>query len=71
MRYLLANLEAVPKRIRCRSAAKAIELKILSETNLEGLRKGILPESEHLSPSGETFELEFPGMSLALILLKP
>jgi hypothetical protein len=70
-RYLLANLEPVLRRIRCRSAAKAIELRILSETNLDGLRKGILPEAEHLSLSAEAFDLDFPGMSLALIWLKP
>jgi hypothetical protein len=66
-RYLLANLEPAPKRIRCRSAAKEIELKILCETNLDGLRKGILPESEHLSSSGEPLDLDLPGMSIALI----
>jgi hypothetical protein len=70
-RYLLANLEPVPKRIRCRSAAQAIELKILSETNIDGLRRGILPESEHLSPTGEGLDLDLPGMSVALIWLKP
>jgi hypothetical protein len=71
MRYLLANLGPVPRRIRCRSAAENIELRILSETNIDGLRRGILPESEHLSPSGEAFDLDFPGMSVALIWLKP
>jgi hypothetical protein len=70
-RYLLANLEDVPKRVRCRSDAKAIELKIISETNLDALRKGILPEAKHLSPCGETLEFEFPGMSIAMIWLKP
>ena len=69
-RYLLANLESVPKRIRCRTAAKAIELRILAETNLDTLRKGILPETEHLSPSGESLDFDFPGMSIALIWLK-
>jgi D-apionolactonase len=69
-RYLLANLEAVPKRIRCRSAAQAIELKILCGTNLDGLRKGILPEAEQLSLSGEGLDLDLPGMSVALIWLK-
>jgi D-apionolactonase len=66
-RYLLANLEPAPKRIRCRSAAKEIELKILCETNLDALRKGILPESEHLSSSRESLDLDLPGMSVALI----
>jgi hypothetical protein len=70
-RYLLANLEDVPKRIRCRLDAEAIELKILSETNLDSLRRGILPEAKHLSPSGEALEFEFPGMSVALVWLKP
>ena len=70
-RYLLANLEAVPKRIRCGAAAKAIELCILSETNLDTLGKGTLPEAEHLSISGEALDFDFPGMSLALIWLKP
>jgi len=70
-RYLLANLEAVSKRIRFRSAAKAIELSILSETNLDTLRKGTLPEAKHLSISGEALDFDFPAMSLALIWLKP
>jgi hypothetical protein len=70
-RYLLANLEDVSKRIRCRSAARAIELKILSETNLDALRRGILPEGEHLSPLREGLDLDLPGMSVALIWLKP
>jgi D-apionolactonase len=70
-RYLLANLEPVPRRIRCRSAAKAIELMILSETNLDGLRRGILPDGKHHSPSGEGLDLDLPGMSVALIWLKP
>jgi hypothetical protein len=71
IRYLLANLESVPKRIRCRTAATAIELRILSETNLDTLRKGILPEAKQLSLSGEVLEFDFPGMSLALIWPKP
>jgi D-apionolactonase len=70
-RYLLANLEAIPKRIRCRAAAKTIELSLLSETNLDSLRKGILPEAERLSPSEQALEFDFPGMSLALIWVKP
>jgi hypothetical protein len=70
-RYLLANLEAASKRIRCRTAAKAVELNILSETNLDTLRKGILPEAKCLSPSEETLDFDFPGMSLALVWLKP
>jgi D-apionolactonase len=70
-RYLLANLEPVPRRIRCGSAAKDIDLRILSETNIDALRRGVLPESEHLSPSGEAFDLDFPGMSVALIWLRP
>jgi hypothetical protein len=70
-RYLLANLETVPKRIRCQAAGKGIELRILSETNLDTLRKGILPEAKHLSLSGEALDFDFPGMSLALIWLKP
>jgi hypothetical protein len=70
-RYLLANPEAVPKRIRCRTSAKDIELRMLSETNLDTLRKGILPETEHLSPSEEALDFDFPGMSVALIWLKP
>jgi hypothetical protein len=70
-RYLLANLEAASKRIRCRTTAKAVELNILSETNLDTLRKGILPEAKCLSPSEETLDFDFPGMSLALVWLKP
>ena len=70
-RYLLANLEAVSKRIRCRAAAKAIELSVLSGTNLDTLRRGSLPEAKHLSLSGEALDFDFPGMSLALIWLKP
>jgi D-apionolactonase len=69
-RYLLANLENVPKRIHCRMAAKAVELRILSETNLDGLRRGILPEAEHLSLSGEGLDFDFPGMSVAQIWIK-
>jgi hypothetical protein len=70
-RYLLANLESISKRIRCRVATNAIELLILSETNLDALRKGTLPEAEHLSLSGNALDFDFPGMSLALIRLKP
>jgi hypothetical protein len=70
-RHLLANLEADPKRIRCRGPAQAIELHILSETNLETLRKGILPEAKPLSLSGDGLDFDFPGMSLALIRLRP
>ena len=70
-RYLLANLETVSKRIRCRTPDKAIELSVLSETNLDPLRKGILPEAKLLSPSGQAVDFDFPGMSLALIWLKP
>jgi hypothetical protein len=70
-RYLLANLEAGSKRIRCRSTAQAIELSVLSETNLETLRKGNLPEAKLLSPSGQALDFDFPGMSLALIRLEP
>jgi D-apionolactonase len=70
-RYLLANLEAVSKRIRGRAAAKAIELCVLSETNLDTFRRGSLPEAKHLSLSGEALDFDFPGMSLALIWLKP
>ena len=71
IRYLLANLETVPKRIRCRTFAKAIELRILSEINLDTFRKGVLTEAEHLSLSEEAFDFDFPGMSLAMIWLKP
>ena len=70
-RYLLANLEAVPKRIRCRATAKAIELRVLSETNLDTFRRGSLPEAKHLSLSEGALNFDFPGMSLALIWLKP
>ena len=70
-RYLLANLEAISKRIRCRVATNAIELRILSETNLDALRKGTLPEAKHPSVSGDALDFDFPGMSLALIRLKP
>jgi D-apionolactonase len=70
-RYLLANLEAISKRIRCRVATSAIELRILSETNLDAVRKGTLPEAKHLSLSGDALDFDFPGMSLALIRLKP
>ena len=70
-RYLLGNLEAVSKRIRCRAAAKAIELRILSETNLDALRKGTLLEAKHLSLSEGALDFDFPGKSLALISLKP
>ena len=70
-RYLLANLEAVSKRIRCRAPAKAIELCVLSETNLDTFRRGSLPEAKHLSLSGEALDFDLPGMSLALIWLKP
>jgi hypothetical protein len=67
IRYLLANLETDSKRIHCRVATNAIELRIISETTLEALRKGTI-EVMHVSPSGATFD--FPGMSLALIRLK-
>jgi D-apionolactonase len=70
-RYLLANLEAFSKRIRCRVATNAVELRILSETNLDALRKGTLPEAKRLSLSENALDFDFPGMSLALIRLKP
>jgi hypothetical protein len=41
-----------------------------SETNLDALRKGTLPEGKHISLSGEALDFDFPGMSLALIWLK-
>jgi hypothetical protein len=69
-RYLLANLETVPRRIRCRTVAKGIELCVLSEANLVKLREGILPEAEYLSPSGENLEFDFPGMSVGLVWLE-
>ena len=66
-RYLLANLEADSKRVRCRLPADAAELRLLGQTNVDALRRGTLPKAEHYSLVQGGLDFNFPGTSLALI----
>jgi D-apionolactonase len=68
-RYLLANLEADPKRVRCRLPADTAELRILDHTNVDALRRGTLPRAEHHSLVEGALDFDFPGTSLALVQL--
>ena len=68
-RYLLANLETISKRIRCRAVSNIVEFCILSEANIDPLRKGILPEAKRLTLSEGALDFDFPGMSIAMIRL--
>ena len=66
-RYLVVNLEVTPKRVRCRSAREAFELRGLNSSTLEDARNGIAPKPEVLRMANGSGEFDLPGISITFI----
>jgi hypothetical protein len=66
-RYIITNLETIPKRIRCRFSGSGLEVCFLSEANVDQQRKGTPLKMAVYQVVGASVEIDLPAMSIALV----
>jgi hypothetical protein len=66
-RYIITNLETIPKRIRCRFSGSGLEVCFLSEANVDQQRKGTPLKMAVYQVVGGSVEIDLPAMSIALV----
>lgn len=66
-RYIITNLETIPKRIRCRFSGSGLEISFLTEANIDQQRKGVPLKKAIYQVMGASVELDLPAMSIAFV----
>ena len=66
-RYIITNLEAIPKRIRCRFSGSGLEVSFLTEANVDQQRKGVPLNKAVYRAVSASVEIDLPPLSIAFV----